>query len=60
MGVYSEDVEDPGTHDGGDNDDDPEINERGGDTDAGGLPGFGLILSITAALWAALIASRRE
>ena len=31
-----------------------------GDTDAGGLPGFGLILSITAALGAALIASRRE
>jgi len=47
-GVYSEDAEYPGTHDGG------------GDTDAGGLPGFGLILSITAALGAALIASRRE
>jgi len=31
-----------------------------GDTDAGGLPGFGLILSITAALGAALIATRRE
>jgi len=31
-----------------------------GDTDAGGLPGFGLILSITAALGAALIANRRE
>ena len=47
-GVYSEDAEYPGTHDGG------------GDTDAGGLPGFGLILSITAALGAALIATRRE
>ena len=47
-GVYSEDAEYPGTHDGG------------GGTDAGGLPGFGLILSITAALGAALIAIRRE
>jgi len=47
-GVYSEEAEYPGTHDGG------------GDTDAGGLPGFGLILSITAALGAALIATRRE
>jgi len=34
--------------------------DGGGDTDAGGLPGFGLILSITAALGAALIATRRE
>ncbi len=47
-GVYSEDAEYPGTHDGG------------GDTDVGGLPSFGLILSITAALGAALIATRRE
>ena len=31
-----------------------------GDTDAGGLPGFGLILSITAALGATLVATRRE
>ena len=37
---------------------DVEVSE--GDTDAGGLPGFGLILSITAALGAALIATRRE
>ena len=37
---------------------DVEVSE--GDTDAGGLPGFGVILSITAALGAALIATRRE
>ena len=59
-GVSSEDVEDTGTHDGGDNDDDSETNERGGDTGAGGLPGFGLLLSITATLGAALIATRRK
>ena len=37
-----------------------EVEVSEGDTDAGGLPGFGLILSITAALGAALIATRRE
>jgi PGF-CTERM protein len=50
-GVYSEEVEvteaNPGPQDGADD-------------DAGGLPGFGFILSITAALGAALIATRRE
>jgi PGF-CTERM protein len=50
-GVYSEEVEvtqdNPGPQDGADD-------------DAGDLPGFGLILSITAALGAALIATRRE
>ena len=51
-GVYSEEVEvpedDSGPQDGTDED------------DSGGLPGFGVILSITAALGAALIATRRE
>ena len=51
-GVYSEEVEvtegDPGSQNGTDKD------------NAGGLPGFGLTLSITAALGAALIATRRE
>ena len=50
-GVYSEEVEvtegNPGPQDGADD-------------DAGDLPGFGVILSITAALGAALIATRRE
>ena len=50
-GVYSEEVE--VTEDG------PEPQD-GADDDAGALPGFGLILSITAALGAALIATRRE
>ncbi|HIF16175.1 MAG TPA: DUF839 domain-containing protein [Candidatus Poseidoniales archaeon] len=49
-GVYSDEVPqgDSGPQDGADDD------------DAGGLPGFGVILSITAALGAALIATRRE
>jgi PGF-CTERM protein len=51
-GVYSEEVEvtdgDPEPQDGTDKD------------SAGGLPGFGFTLSITAALGAALIATRRE
>ncbi len=50
-GVCSEEVEvtegNPGPQDGADD-------------DAGDLPGFGVILSITAALGAALIATRRE
>ena len=50
-GVYSEEVEvtegNPGPQDGADD-------------DAEDLPGFGVILSITAALGAALIATRRE
>ena len=55
-GVYSEDVEvsegDPGSCEGADTDcDDPVVE---------GIPGFGLLLSITAALGAALIATRRE
>jgi len=49
-GVYSEEVEvtegNPGPQDGAD--------------EVGGLPGFGAILSITAALGAALISTRRE
>ncbi len=51
-GVYSEEVEategDPGPQNGTDKD------------NAGGLPDFGVTLSITAALGAALIATRRE
>jgi len=49
-GVYSDEVPqgDSGSQDGADDD------------DAGDLPGFGIILSITAALGAALIATRRE
>jgi PGF-CTERM protein len=49
-GVYSDEVPQGGSgpQDGADDD------------DAGGLPGFGVILSITAALGAALIATRRE
>ncbi|PXY75956.1 MAG: hypothetical protein CXX80_03630 [Methanobacteriota archaeon] len=38
----------------------PETGEGGDDDDATSIPGFGLLLSITAALGAALVATRRE
>ena len=50
-GVYSE----VGVTDG-----DPEPQDGTDKDSAGGLPGFGFTLSITAALGAALIATRRE
>ncbi|MBT7938973.1 MAG: DUF839 domain-containing protein [Euryarchaeota archaeon] len=52
-GVYSEEVE------GQEGDLDPQDDDSE-DEDAGGLPGFEAIFSITAALGAALIATRRE
>jgi len=55
-GVYSEEVEvsesDSGSCEGADTDCDDPVEE--------GIPGFGVLLSITAALGAALIATRRE